>query len=52
VSKVLLMAILAYQMAYWGWTYLEKEEQKREKTIEVKGLEGQLAELTKGKGKP
>jgi len=35
------MAILAYQIAYWGWQYMEKEEIKSEKTgmlIDVFGV--------------
>lgn len=52
IFKVLLMATFTYQLAYWGWVRLEKDEIKREKTAELQGLEKQLAELTKDKKKP
>ncbi len=32
IAKVLLMATFTYQLAYWGWQKLEKEEIKRNKT--------------------
>ena len=32
IAKVLLMATFTYQLAYWGWQKLEKEESKRNKT--------------------
>ncbi|KAI9046566.1 hypothetical protein LZ554_009310 [Drepanopeziza brunnea f. sp. 'monogermtubi'] len=47
IAKVLLMATFTYQLAYWGWVYLEKDEIKKEKTAEVQQLEKQLGELTK-----
>ncbi|KAH7336554.1 hypothetical protein BKA65DRAFT_36216, partial [Rhexocercosporidium sp. MPI-PUGE-AT-0058] len=51
VVKVLLMATFTYQLAYWGWVYLEKAEIKKQKNAEVEGLEKQLAELAQGKEK-
>ncbi len=30
IAKVLLMATFVYQLTYWGWVKLEKEEKKRE----------------------
>ncbi|KAH7409058.1 hypothetical protein BKA64DRAFT_704849 [Cadophora sp. MPI-SDFR-AT-0126] len=51
VAKVLLMATFTYQLVYWGWVYLEKDEIKKQKSAEVEGLEKQLAELTQVKGK-
>ncbi|CZR57892.1 uncharacterized protein PAC_07781 [Phialocephala subalpina] len=38
VAKVLLMATFTYQLAYWGWVKLEKDEIKREKTGEWRHL--------------
>ncbi|KAH9210345.1 hypothetical protein DL95DRAFT_465924 [Leptodontidium sp. 2 PMI_412] len=32
VAKVLLMATFTYQLAYWGWAYLEKAEIKKQKS--------------------
>ncbi|KAG4428882.1 hypothetical protein IFR05_015631 [Cadophora sp. M221] len=32
VAKVLLMATFTYQLAYWGWVYLEKAEIKKQKS--------------------
>ncbi|KAH8588414.1 hypothetical protein B0O99DRAFT_639454 [Bisporella sp. PMI_857] len=49
IAKVLLMATFTYQLAYWGWVYLEKEEIKLDKSAEVQSLEKQLADLTDGK---
>jgi len=49
IAKVLLMATFTYQLAYWAWVKLEKEEIKRERSAEIEGLEKQLGELTKGK---
>ncbi|KAE8442449.1 hypothetical protein EG329_003350 [Mollisiaceae sp. DMI_Dod_QoI] len=34
VAKVLLMATFTYQLTYWAWVKLEKDEIKREKTGE------------------
>ncbi|KAF8847016.1 hypothetical protein BDZ45DRAFT_682145 [Acephala macrosclerotiorum] len=48
VAKVLLMATFTYQLAYWGWVKLEKDEIKRQKTAEIESLEKKLGELTKG----
>ncbi|KIN03827.1 hypothetical protein OIDMADRAFT_51763 [Oidiodendron maius Zn] len=50
VAKVLLMATLTYQLAYWAWVRLEKDEIKAKRRAEIHGLEEQLKELTKGKG--
>ncbi|KAK1995790.1 hypothetical protein LX36DRAFT_659255 [Colletotrichum falcatum] len=48
VLKVLLMATLTYQIAYWGWTKLEQDEIREEKGREIKGLEAKVAELQAG----
>ncbi|KAL2068672.1 hypothetical protein VTL71DRAFT_15010 [Oculimacula yallundae] len=48
VAKVLLMATFTYQLAYWGWVYLEKGEIRRQKTAEIEGLEKELVALTSG----
>jgi len=39
------MAMFTYQLAYWGWVKLEKDEIKRERTAEIEGLEKELKEL-------
>ncbi|KAM0279996.1 hypothetical protein ACHAQH_004325 [Verticillium albo-atrum] len=46
--KVLLMATLTYQIAYLGWTKLEMDEIKAERTQEVETLEAQVEDLRKG----
>ncbi|PSS25222.1 hypothetical protein M430DRAFT_33007 [Amorphotheca resinae ATCC 22711] len=51
IAKVLLMATFTYQLAYFAWVKLEKEEIKSERRAEIESLEKQLEELTKGKGK-
>ena len=35
VAKVLLLATFTYQLAYWTWVKLEKDEIKREKNCEL-----------------
>ncbi|KAK1659471.1 hypothetical protein BDP55DRAFT_562839 [Colletotrichum godetiae] len=50
VLKVLLMATLTYQIAYWTWTKLEQDEIRDEKSQEIEGLEARVAELQAGKG--
>ncbi|KAF9881319.1 hypothetical protein CkaCkLH20_01469 [Colletotrichum karsti] len=50
VLKVLLMATLTYQIAYWSWTKLEQDEIRDEKQKEIDGLEARVAELQMGKG--
>ncbi|CCF35114.1 hypothetical protein CH063_06966 [Colletotrichum higginsianum] len=45
VLKVLLMATLTYQIAYWSWTKLEQDEIRAEKGREIEGLETRVAEL-------
>ncbi|EXF75263.1 hypothetical protein CFIO01_07586 [Colletotrichum fioriniae PJ7] len=49
VLKVLLMATLTYQIAYWTWTKLEQDEIRGEKSKEIEGLEARVAELQAGK---
>ncbi|GJC82195.1 hypothetical protein ColLi_05033 [Colletotrichum liriopes] len=48
VLKVLLMATLTYQIAYWSWTKLEQDEIREEKGREIEGLEARVAELQAG----
>ncbi|KAK2009380.1 hypothetical protein LZ32DRAFT_608543 [Colletotrichum eremochloae] len=48
VLKVLLMATLTYQIAYWSWTKLEQDEIREEKRREIEGLESKVAELQAG----
>ncbi|KAJ0168856.1 hypothetical protein CTA2_9820 [Colletotrichum tanaceti] len=45
VLKVLLMATLTYQIAYWSWTKLEQDEIRAEKGREIEGLEARIGEL-------
>ncbi|PMD34593.1 hypothetical protein L207DRAFT_516750 [Hyaloscypha variabilis F] len=52
VAKVLLMATFTYQLAYWGWVKLEKDEIKRSKNAEIEVLEQRLGDLTKKETKP
>ncbi|CAI0642131.1 unnamed protein product [Colletotrichum noveboracense] len=49
VLKVLLMATLIYQVAYWGWTTLEQDEIREEKKKEIESLEAKVAELQTSK---
>jgi hypothetical protein len=51
VAKVLLMATFTYQLAYWGWVKLEKEEIKRDRNGEwclLNGFEGNDQLLMRG----
>ncbi|KAK2047775.1 hypothetical protein LZ31DRAFT_118444 [Colletotrichum somersetense] len=48
VLKVLLMATLTYQVAYWSWTKLEQDEIRKEKGREIEDLEAKIAELQAG----
>ncbi|KAK1594801.1 uncharacterized protein LY79DRAFT_668412 [Colletotrichum navitas] len=48
VLKVLLMATLTYQIAYWSWTKFEQDEIREEKGREIEGLEAKIAELQAG----
>lgn len=34
IAKVLLMATFVYQVAYWGWVKLEKDEEKANRSGE------------------
>ncbi|KAG9230242.1 hypothetical protein BJ875DRAFT_488168 [Amylocarpus encephaloides] len=47
IAKVLLMATLAYQIVYWSWVKLEKDEIKAQKIAEIKELEEELQKLIK-----
>ncbi|KAF6812879.1 hypothetical protein CSOJ01_04879 [Colletotrichum sojae] len=50
VLKVLLMATLTYQIAYWSWIKLEQDEIREDKKKEIEGLEAKVAELQMGRG--
>lgn len=50
VLKVLLTAVVTYQIAYLGWMKLEQDEMKAERTQEVAALEAKVAELQKQQG--
>ena len=41
MAKVLLMATFTYQLAYWGWVKLEKDEIKRSKNGERCPIDGE-----------
>ncbi|CAG8979324.1 hypothetical protein HYALB_00002448 [Hymenoscyphus albidus] len=45
IAKVMLMAVFTYQLAYWAWVKLEKDEIKAQKTAEIKALEEELEKL-------
>ncbi|EPE33426.1 hypothetical protein GLAREA_06439 [Glarea lozoyensis ATCC 20868] len=47
IAKVLLMATFTYQVAYWGWVKLEKDEEKAGRNAEIKALEVELQNLIK-----
>jgi len=49
IAKVLLMATFTYQLAYWAWVKLEKDEIRSQREAEVSALENKLQELTKSK---
>ncbi|KAH8804626.1 hypothetical protein F5884DRAFT_419530 [Xylogone sp. PMI_703] len=49
IAKVLLMATLTYQMAYWAWVKLEKDEIRAEREAEISALEHKLSEVMKTK---
>ncbi|RDL41390.1 uncharacterized protein BP5553_01369 [Venustampulla echinocandica] len=49
VAKVLLMATFTYQLAYWAWVKLEKDEIKAQRSAEITELEAQLTALTEDK---
>ncbi|KAK0392215.1 hypothetical protein NLU13_1712 [Sarocladium strictum] len=51
VAKVLLMAVLTYQVVYYGWTRLETDELRAEADETLKGLEAQVEEY-KAKATP
>lgn len=47
--KVLLMATFTYQLTYWAWVKLEKDEIKAQREQEIKSLETKLKEVTSEK---
>ncbi|KAJ9142658.1 hypothetical protein NKR23_g7110 [Pleurostoma richardsiae] len=47
IAKVSLMAIFTYQVAYWGWSKLETDEIRAEKTSEIAALESEVKSLQK-----
>ncbi|PQE26017.1 Inner membrane assembly complex subunit 17 protein [Rutstroemia sp. NJR-2017a BBW] len=51
VAKVLLMATFTYQLVYWGWVKLEKDELMEDKRREIRGLEETLERVSGGKVK-
>ncbi|KAF4625192.1 hypothetical protein G7Y89_g12973 [Cudoniella acicularis] len=50
IVKVLLLATFTYQLAYWGWVRLEKDEIKAERNGEIRELERELEVLIEEKG--
>ncbi|EDN95367.1 predicted protein [Sclerotinia sclerotiorum 1980 UF-70] len=42
------MATFIYQLTYWGWVKLEKDELKAEKRKEIKDLEAELENVSRG----
>jgi len=49
VAKVLLMATLTYQVAYFVWLKLEQDEIRAQKLEEVSGLEARVRSLQSSK---
>ncbi|RAL60972.1 hypothetical protein DID88_010068 [Monilinia fructigena] len=47
-QKTLLTATFIYQLTYWGWVKLEKDELKADKLREIKGLEAELEKVSGG----
>jgi len=47
VAKVLLMAVLTYQLVYFGWMTLETEEIKAQADATIGTLEGKVDEYKK-----
>merc|ERR1712000_573148 len=47
VTKVLLMAVLTYQLVYFGWMTLETEEIKAQADATIGTLEGKVDEYKK-----
>ncbi|KAK3308627.1 uncharacterized protein B0T15DRAFT_524846 [Chaetomium strumarium] len=45
VAKCALLAVLVYQLVYFGWTKLEVEELKQEREAEIIKLEAQIRSL-------
>ncbi|KAG0124391.1 hypothetical protein HOY82DRAFT_573149 [Tuber indicum] len=45
VAKVFLMAFFTYQVTYWAWLKLEKEEERREKEEEVSAIEQEVVRV-------
>ncbi|KAB8305104.1 hypothetical protein EYC80_004400 [Monilinia laxa] len=48
IAKTLLTATFIYQLTYWGWVKLEKDELKADKLREIKGLEVELEKVSGG----
>ncbi|KAF7944954.1 uncharacterized protein EAE97_005587 [Botrytis byssoidea] len=48
IAKTLLMATFIYQLTYWGWVKLEKDELKAGKRREIKELEEELEKISGG----
>ncbi|CAK1367718.1 hypothetical protein CB0940_11517 [Cercospora beticola] len=46
-----LIAMVTFQVLYWGWLKLESIETKQEKGDEIKKLEGEVEKLTGAKAK-
>lgn len=44
------MALLTYQILYWGWLKLEDIETRHDKEAQIKSLEGEVERLVE-KGK-
>ncbi|KAK3326252.1 hypothetical protein B0H66DRAFT_530261 [Apodospora peruviana] len=45
VAKCLLLAVLTYQLIYWGWTKVEMDEIKENRQAEIAELEQQVKKL-------
>ncbi|KAK3358959.1 hypothetical protein B0T25DRAFT_531599, partial [Lasiosphaeria hispida] len=45
VAKCLLLALLTYQIAYWGWLKLDQDEQKADLSAQIAKMETQARGL-------
>ena len=46
IAKVFLMSMAVYQTAYYMWLKLEKDEEARDQSAEIEGLENRLKQVT------
>ncbi|CAK7233075.1 hypothetical protein SBRCBS47491_008484 [Sporothrix bragantina] len=49
ITKVCLMAVFTYQLAFFGWTKLEQDEIRNERQAEISSLEAKVKDLQESK---